>query len=97
LSVVPDHKGFSTMPRRAPNTQNRTVAIRKPNRDLRTREYLTPGEVRTLMAAARKNRHVRAPLIRKSIRKAFHFFRGSPLAKATRELEAKLLENGWLG
>jgi hypothetical protein len=49
------------------------------------------------MAAARKNRHVRAPLIRKSIRKAFHFFRGSPLAKATRELEAKLLENGWLG
>ena len=45
------------MPRRVPNTENRTVAIRKPNRDLRTREYLTPGEVRKLMAAARKNRH----------------------------------------
>jgi integrase len=45
------------MPRRAPNTENRTVAIRRPNRDLRTREYLTPGEVRKLMAAARKNRH----------------------------------------
>ena len=45
------------MPRRAPNTENRTVAIRKPNRDLRTREYLMPGEVRKLMTAARKNRH----------------------------------------
>lgn len=45
------------MPRHVSNTENRTVAIRKPNRDLRTREYLTPGEVRKLIAAARKNRY----------------------------------------
>ena len=45
------------MPRKAPNTENRTVPLRRTNRELRTREYLTPGEVRKLMAAARKNRH----------------------------------------
>ena len=45
------------MPRHAANTQNRTVAIRKTNRDLRTREYLTPGEVKELMQAARRKRH----------------------------------------
>jgi len=45
------------MPRRAPNTEKPTVPIRKSNRDLRTREYLTPAEVQKLMAAARKNRY----------------------------------------
>src|SRR5262245_60102823 len=40
-----------------PATVNRTVAARRPpNRDLRTREYLTEAEVERLMAAARKNR-----------------------------------------
>jgi integrase len=42
----------------APNTLNRTVVPRRlRNSALRTREYLTPGEVAKLMEAARKNRH----------------------------------------
>jgi integrase len=45
------------MPRQAPNTENRTVPKRPTNRELRTREYLTPGEVKNLMAAARQNRN----------------------------------------
>src|SRR5499427_8227636 len=41
----------------APGTINRTVAPkRRPNSDLRTREYLTEAEVVRLMAAARRNR-----------------------------------------
>ena len=40
----------------APNTENRTVPVRKPNAELRSREYLTPSEMVKLMAAARKNR-----------------------------------------
>ena len=44
------------MPRKAPNTVNRTVPIRKTNRELRSREYLTPKEVERLMKAARGNR-----------------------------------------
>jgi hypothetical protein len=40
----------------APSTVNRTVTpTRRPNGDLRTREYLTETEVERLMAAARKN------------------------------------------
>jgi site-specific recombinase XerD len=40
-----------------PATVNRTVAARRrPNRDLRTREYLTEAEVERLTNAARKNR-----------------------------------------
>jgi site-specific recombinase XerD len=40
-----------------PTTVNRTVTPkRRPNGDLRTREYLTEGEVERLMNAARKNR-----------------------------------------
>ena len=40
-----------------PATVKRTVAPgRSPNRDLRTREYLTEGEVEDLMAAAKGNR-----------------------------------------
>ena len=42
---------------KAPNTVNRTVPLRKPNRDLRSREYLTPDEIDRLMKAARGNRH----------------------------------------
>ena len=45
------------MPSKAPNTVNRTVPLRKPNRDLRSREYLTPDEIDRLMKAARGNRH----------------------------------------
>jgi type 1 fimbriae regulatory protein FimB/type 1 fimbriae regulatory protein FimE len=42
----------------APNAENRTVTpLRRPNADLRTREYLTEAEVERLMDAARQNRH----------------------------------------
>ena len=41
----------------SPATVNRTVTLRRPpNRDLRTREYLTEAEVERLMKAARGNR-----------------------------------------
>jgi type 1 fimbriae regulatory protein FimE len=40
---------------RNPNTQNRKVTLRRlPNKELRQREYLTPGEVSRLLAAAGK-------------------------------------------
>ncbi len=45
------------MPRPAPNTVNRTVPIRKPNKELRSREYLTPTELVKLMKSARTNRN----------------------------------------
>ena len=48
--------GNSTMSKPAPNTENRTVPIRKPNSKLRSREYLTVKEVERLMETARKNR-----------------------------------------
>jgi site-specific recombinase XerD len=43
----------------APSTVNRTVAMprRKPNAELRTREYLTEQEVEALIRAAGDNRH----------------------------------------
>lgn len=43
----------------APATENRTVAmpLRRPNAELRTREYLTDAEVASLTNAARDNRH----------------------------------------
>jgi integrase len=42
----------------SPSTVNRTVAVRRqPNRDLRTREYLTEAEVERLMKAASGNRY----------------------------------------
>ena len=41
-----------------PATENRTVTSRRrKNADLRTREYLTEGEVERLMEAVRANRH----------------------------------------
>jgi integrase len=40
----------------APRTENRTVPIRRANLALRTREYLTDGEVQRLTAAAKGNR-----------------------------------------
>ena len=41
-----------------PDTVKRTVRLKRPpNRDLRTREYLTEAEVERLMAATRGNRH----------------------------------------
>ena len=46
-----------TMPRPAPNTVNRTVPIRKPNKELRSREYLTATEIVKLMKSARTNRY----------------------------------------
>ena len=43
----------------APNTEKRTVATprRKPNKELRTREYLTDAEVAKLTKAAKGNRY----------------------------------------
>src|SRR5882724_6306524 len=43
----------------APNTENRTVVMprRKPNAELRTREYLTDAEVEGLTEAAKGNRY----------------------------------------
>ena len=42
----------------APATENRTVAtpLRRPNAELRTREYLTDAEVARLTEAAKRNR-----------------------------------------
>ena len=42
-----------------PNTENRTVVTprRKPNADLRSREYLTEAEVTKLIDAAKGNRY----------------------------------------
>jgi hypothetical protein len=43
----------------APTTENRTVAtpLRRPNAELRSREYLTDAEVGRLTAAAKDNRY----------------------------------------
>src|SRR5882724_2774147 len=43
----------------APNTENRTVVMprRRPNAELRTREYLTDAEVERLTEAAKDNRY----------------------------------------
>jgi type 1 fimbriae regulatory protein FimB/type 1 fimbriae regulatory protein FimE len=40
----------------APTTVNRTVPLRRPNAELRTREYLTDAEVARLTDAAKRNR-----------------------------------------
>jgi integrase len=64
----------------APSTENRTVAMptRKPNAELRTREYLTDAEVAELMGAAKDNRygHRDATMILMAYR---HGFRSSEL------------------
>jgi type 1 fimbriae regulatory protein FimB/type 1 fimbriae regulatory protein FimE len=36
-----------------PSNQNRTVPLRRPNAELRKREYLTPAEINKLIAAAK--------------------------------------------
>jgi type 1 fimbriae regulatory protein FimB/type 1 fimbriae regulatory protein FimE len=43
--------------RRKSNSSSRTTPIRKPNAELRTREYLTEQEVDRLMKAAKTNRY----------------------------------------
>src|SRR6516225_8650658 len=40
-----------------PNNIYRKVPTRKPNAEMRTREYLTPDEVEKLIAAAKLGRH----------------------------------------
>ena len=45
------------MKKQARNTENRTVPIRKPNKELRSREYLSGDEVKRLVKVARDNRH----------------------------------------
>ena len=39
-----------------PSNENRSVPVRPPNSDLRTREYLTPKEVEKLINAAKDGR-----------------------------------------
>jgi integrase len=64
----------------APKTENRTVVMprRKPNAELRTREYLTDAEVESLTEAAKGNRygHRDATMILMAYR---HGFRSSEL------------------
>ncbi len=43
----------------APNNQNWTVPVRRPNAELRTREYLTPAEIEKQIAAAKRGRYGR--------------------------------------
>ena len=45
------------LPLVAPNHIYRKVPTRKPNAEMRTREYLTPAEVEKLIAAAKLGRH----------------------------------------
>jgi integrase len=40
-----------------PSNENRSVAVRPPNSELRSREYLTPAEVEKLAKAARDGRY----------------------------------------
>jgi len=40
-----------------PSNQNRTVPVRRPNAELRKREYLTPAEINKLIAAAKHGRY----------------------------------------
>ena len=40
-----------------PSNLNRTVPVRRPNAELRTREYLTPAEIEKLIAAAKRGRY----------------------------------------
>ena len=40
-----------------PNNIYRKVPTRRPNAEMRTREYLTPAEVEKLIAAAKLGRH----------------------------------------
>jgi integrase len=41
----------------APSNENRTVPVRRPNAELRTREYLTPAEIDKLIAVAKRGRY----------------------------------------
>src|SRR5690242_5389103 len=62
-----------------PTTENRTVTpLRRPNAELRTREYLTDAEVARLMEAAKGNRygHRDATMILQAYR---HGFRATEL------------------
>ena len=41
----------------APSNENRTVPVRRPNAELRTREHLTPAEIDKLIAVAKRGRY----------------------------------------
>src|SRR5690349_20686110 len=87
----------------APNTERRTIAtpLRRPNRELRTREYLTEVEVKALMTAAGQNRegHRDATMILMAFR---HGLRASELIElrwdqidfAQATLAVRRLKNG---
>jgi hypothetical protein len=53
-----------------PSNQNRTVPVRRPNAELRTREYLTPAEIDKLLAVAKRGRYGQrdATLVLQSVR-----------------------------
>jgi integrase len=60
-SVSPHWKlGNSPMPAQVrlvePSNENRSVPVRPPNAELRTREYLTPAEIEKLIRAAKNGR-----------------------------------------
>jgi hypothetical protein len=59
-----------------PSNENRSVPVRPPNSDLRTREYLTPKEVEKLIKAAKGGRwgHRDATLVLVAFRHGFAGF-----------------------
>ena len=52
-----EHQATFYMNQKPPNPVKRSVPMRTPNRDHRTREYLTQTEIEQLTAAARKGRN----------------------------------------
>ena len=50
------HGKVSAAAGHANRRKSNSYAIRRPNAELRTREHLTPGEVETLIEAAKGNR-----------------------------------------
>jgi type 1 fimbriae regulatory protein FimB/type 1 fimbriae regulatory protein FimE len=45
------------VPQIPPTTEYRQVPLRRPNKELRSREYLTPSEIDAMLDAARRMRH----------------------------------------
>ncbi len=89
--------------RKAASTEKRTVAKRKTNRELRSREYLSPGEVRELLnKVVEAERVAKANLIRRqeetaatrSLLNTSRLMEDNPLLLRLKELEAleKLVE-----
>ena len=73
----------------APRHENRSVPVRPPNDELRSREYLTVAEVERLMKAAQHGRygHRDATLILVAFR---HGLRGRPVRVGAPDRKAAL-------